>query len=166
MNINGWMDIGAYETVKLFEFQQHHPDPYLIMAPTEHCRMLVTGPEARLGQRPVGDTRFPYDEIIISWFDRFLCDDPDAWQPMPKVHVFLMGACTWLTGESWPLPETQPRTLFLASDKSASTLWGDGALGPAARGAGAMSSSPTRTTPCSRSAAAWPFMTRFAWISG
>src|SRR5215472_6746478 len=95
-----------------------------------------TGPEARLGQRPMGDTRFPYDEIIISWFDRFLCDEADAWQPMPKVHVFLMGACTWLTGESWPLPETQTRTLFLTSDKSANTLWGGGALVPAARGAG------------------------------
>jgi uncharacterized protein len=136
ININGWMDVGVYQTVKLFEFQQHHPDQYLIMAPTEHCRMLVTGPEAHLGQRPMGDTRFPYDEIIISWFDRFLCDEADAWQPMPKVQVFLMGACTWLTGESWPLPETEARTLFLASDKSASTLWGDGALVPAARGAG------------------------------
>ena len=59
ININGWMDVGAHETVKLFEFQQHHGDQYLIMAPTEHCRMLVTGPEARLGQRPMGDTRFP-----------------------------------------------------------------------------------------------------------
>jgi len=132
ININGWMDVGAYETVKLFEFQQHHPDQYLIMAPTEHCRMLATGPEARLGERPVGDTRFPYDEIIISWFDRFLCEEADAWQPMPKVQVFLMGACTWLTGESWPLPETEERTLFLTSDSSANTLWGDGALVPAA----------------------------------
>ena len=60
----------------------------------------------------MGHTRFPYDEIIISWFDRFLCDDSDAWQPMPKVQVFLMGACTWLAGESWPLPETEPRTLY------------------------------------------------------
>jgi predicted acyl esterase len=136
ININGWMDDGAHETVKLFEFQQHHPDQYLIMAPTEHCRMLATGPEARLGQRPMGDTRFPYDEIIIAWFDRFLCDEPDAWRPMPKVQVFLMGAGTWLSGESWPLPESETRTLFLASDESASTLWGDGALVPAARGAG------------------------------
>jgi uncharacterized protein len=136
ININGWMDVGAYETVKLFEFQQHHREQYLIMAPTEHCRMLVTGPEARLGQRPMGDTRFPYDEIIISWFDRFLCDEADAWQPMPKAQVFLMGAGAWLTGDSWPLPETETRTLFLASGKSASTLWGDGALVPAARGAG------------------------------
>jgi uncharacterized protein len=136
ININGWMDVGAYETVKLFEFQQHHPDQYLIMAPTEHCRMLVTGPEARLGQRPMGDTRFPYDEIIISWFDRFLNDEANAWQPMPKVQVFLMGAGTWLTGESWPLPETETQTLFLASEKSANSLWGDGALVPAARVAG------------------------------
>jgi uncharacterized protein len=136
ININGWMDVGAHETVKLFEFQQHHPDQYLIMAPTAHCRMLVTSPDARLGQRPVGDTRFPYDEIIISWFDRFLCDEADAWRPMPKVQAFLMGAGTWLTGESWPLPETEVRTLFLTSGKSASTLWGDGTLVPASQAAG------------------------------
>ncbi|MGH3155659.1 MAG: hypothetical protein ACRDNF_03645, partial [Streptosporangiaceae bacterium] len=67
VNVNGWLDVGAYETVKLFEFQQHDPEQYLIMAPTGHCRMLVTGPEGRLGQRPMGDTRFPYDEVIISW---------------------------------------------------------------------------------------------------
>lgn len=136
ININGWMDVGAYETVKLFEFQQHHPDQYLIMAPTEHCRMLATSPEGRLGDRLMGDTRFPYDEVIISWFDRFLCGEPDDWRPMPKVQVFLMGAGTWLAGESWPLPETEARTLFLASDESASTLWGDGALVPAPRAAG------------------------------
>ena len=53
ININGWMDVGAYETVKLFEFQQHHPDQYLIMAPTEHCQMLVTG-AGRQARRPAG----------------------------------------------------------------------------------------------------------------
>ena len=130
------MDIGAYDTVKLFEFQQHHPDQYLIMAPTKHCKILATSPDARLGQRPMGDTRFPYDEIIISWFDRFLCYDSAAWQPMPKVQVFLMGACTWLAGESWPLPETEPRTLYLTGGEPASTLWGAGARAPAARAAG------------------------------
>jgi putative CocE/NonD family hydrolase len=98
--------------------------------------MLLTSPEARLGDRPVGDSRFPYNEIIISWFDRLLGDEADAWQAMPKVQVFLMGAETWLTDESWPLPETETRTLFLASDTSARTLWGDGALEPAARDAG------------------------------
>lgn len=132
LNINGWMDIGAYETVKLFEFQQHHPDQYLIMAPTGHCRMLATEPDARLGDRPMGDTRFPYDEVVIAWFDRFLRDEPGEWRPMPKVQVFLMGAGTWLTGEAWPLPGTAERSLFLASAEAANTIWGDGALVPAA----------------------------------
>ena len=58
ININGWMDVGAYETIKLFEFQQHHPDQYLIMAPTEHCKMLATSPDARLG--PPADGRHPF----------------------------------------------------------------------------------------------------------
>jgi putative CocE/NonD family hydrolase len=131
ININGWMDIGAYETVKLFEFQQHHPDQYLIMAGTEHCRMTVTSPEAKLGDRPVGDTRFQYDEVITTWFHRWLLDEqdaPEAWKPMPKVQVFLMGAGTWLNADSWPLPETEDRFLYLTSTRGAVTLWGDGAL--------------------------------------
>jgi hypothetical protein len=128
LNINGWMDLGAYETVKLFEFQQHHPEQYLIMAPTEHCRMTTTAPDAKLGDRPVGDSRFPYHEIIVSWFHRLLCDKPDVWKPMPKVQVFLMGAGTWLTGDAWPLPLTQERSLYLASGGTANTLWGDGTL--------------------------------------
>ena len=61
LNINGWMDIGAFETVKLFEFQQHHPEQYLIMAPSvalqdaddrARCQDSATG--------RVGDSRFPY----------------------------------------------------------------------------------------------------------
>ena len=128
ININGWMDVGVYETVKLFEFQQHHPDQYLIMAPTEHCRMTVTSAEAKLGDRPMGDTRFPYDEIMTSWFHCWLRDDADQWKPMPKVQAFLMGAGVWLTGDSWPLPETEDQLLYLTSTAGANTLWGDGAL--------------------------------------
>jgi predicted acyl esterase len=160
------MDVGAYETVKLFEFQQHHPDQYLIMAPTEHCKMLATSPDARLGQRPMGDTRFPYDEIIISWFDRFLCDDSDAWRPMPKVQVFLMGACTWLVNESWPLPETEPRTLCLAGGVRQHALGRRRPGVSRARAAGTDKSSLTRTTPCNRWAATSRPIPRSASISG
>jgi len=130
LNINGWLDLGAYETVKLFEFQQHHPEQYLIMAASQHCRMTVTSPDAKLGDRPVGDTRFPYDEIIGSWLERWLRDESGAWKPMPRVQVFVMGAGCWLTGETWPLPGTRERSLFLTSGESAQTLWGDGALVP------------------------------------
>jgi uncharacterized protein len=128
LNINGWMDVGAYETVKLFEFQQHHDDQYLIMAPTEHCKMTLTAPDAKLGDRPIGDSTFPYEEVVTSWFHRWLRDDPDAWKPMPKVAVYLMGAGVWLRGERWPLPGATNDQLYLASAGSANTLWGDGQL--------------------------------------
>lgn len=129
LNINGWLDVGAYETIKLFEFQQHHPDQYLIMAASSHCAMLRSAaPEAMLGDRPMGNTTFPYDDIIMTWFQRFLVEDEAAWKPMPKVQVFLMGASQWLTGERWPLPDSRPQVLYLSSGGHAETLWGDGTL--------------------------------------
>jgi hypothetical protein len=149
INVNGWLDVGAYETVKLFEFQQHHPDQYLIMAPTGHCQMTRTAKDAKLGDRPVGDSTFDYDETFTAWFDRWLRDEPDAWKPMPKVRVFLMGAGTWLTGETWPLPDTRERSLYLSSDAGALTLWGDGALRqePGAAGADEFRADPRNPVP-------------------
>ena len=149
INVNGWLDIGAYETIKLFEFQQHHPDQYLIMAPTGHCRMTRTSKDAKLGDRPVGDTTFGYDEVFTAWFDRWLLDKPEDWKPVPKVQVFLMGAGCWLTGETWPLPETAERSLYLGSDAGAATLWGDGVLlaGPPKAGADAFLADPRNPVP-------------------
>lgn len=138
LNINGWLDVGAYETIKLFEFQQHHPDQYLIMAGTGHCAMIrAQSPDAMLGERPMGNTVFPYDEIIMTWFRRLLAGEDQAWKPMPRVQVFLMGAATWLTGDRWPLPETREGRLYLSSDRGANTLWGDGVLQPVPAPAGA-----------------------------
>ena len=135
LNINGWLDFAAYETVKLFEFQQHHPDQYLIMAASAHCAMIrAAAPQTMLGERPVGNTTFPYEDIIWAWFRRFLADDADAWTPMPRVQVFLMGANQWLTGDRWPLPETRTAVRYLTSGGHAQTLWGDGALRSAAPG--------------------------------
>jgi putative CocE/NonD family hydrolase len=132
LNINGWLDVGAYESVKLFEFQQHHPEQYLIMAASDHCAMIrAASPQALLGDRPVGNTTFPYDDVIWAWFRRFLNGESDAWTPMPKVQVFLMGASQWLTGDRWPLAETRVEPLYLKSGGHAETLWGDGALGQA-----------------------------------
>ena len=154
LNINGWMDVGAYETVKLFEFQQHHPEQYLIMAPTEHCKMTITAPDAKLGDRPVGDTTFPYDEIVASWFDRLLRDAADDWKPMPKVQVFLMGA-EYLAHR---------RHLAAAGDRAARAApdqrrVGQYAVGRRRAGAGGRTgqapttSSPIRITRCPLSAA-------------
>jgi uncharacterized protein len=128
LNINGWYDVGVYETIKLFEFQQNQPDQYLIMAPSAHCQMMRTDENAKIGDRPIGDSRFDYVGVQMSWFDRWLKEQPTAWKPMPKVQTFLMGANTWLTGDRWPLKQTRQSRLFLAGQGRANTLDGDGAL--------------------------------------
>jgi putative CocE/NonD family hydrolase len=134
LNINGWYDVGVYETIKLFEFQQNQPDQYLIMAPSAHCQMTKTDENAKVGDRPIGDSRFPYVDVQMAWFDRWLKKDPTAWKPTPKVQAFLMGANTWLTGDHWPLKQTRRSRLFLSGEGNANTLDGDGQLLPAARG--------------------------------
>ena len=137
LNINGWMDIGAFETVKLFEFQQHHPEQYLIMAPTSHCRMLTVEPDAKLGDREVGDSRFPYDEICSSPGSTGSCATrTTGGSRCRRSRSSCWAPATWLTGESWPLPETEDRTLYLGGGGSANTLWGDGTLAPKAGPAG------------------------------
>lgn len=128
LNINGWADVGAFETVKLFEFQQNHPDQYLIMAPSEHCAMARKTADAKIGDRPVGNGAFPYDDLQLAWFDRFLKDDASGWASMPKVQVFLMGRNGWLEGDSWPLKDTKISRLYLSSEQGANSLHGDGAL--------------------------------------
>ncbi len=134
LNINGWYDVGVYETIKLFEFQQNEPEQYLIMAPSAHCQMMHTDVNAKIGDRPIGDSRFAYLDVQMAWFDRWLKDHPTAWKPTPKVQTFLMGANTWLTGARWPLKQTRKGQLFLRGQGRANTLDGDGELQPAASG--------------------------------
>jgi len=132
LNINGWYDVGVYETIKLFEFQQNKPDQYLIMAPSPHCQMERTSENAKIGDRPIGDSRFAYTDVQMAWFDHWLKDHPTSWKAVPKVQAFLMGANTWLTGDRWPLKETRKSHLYLSSRGRANTLQGDGELRPSA----------------------------------
>ena len=151
INVNGWMDVGAYETVKLFEFQQHHPDQYLIMAPTGHCQMRP--PSRRAARRPAG-RRHPVPlrrdpHLLVRPAPAAMT--PSAWQPMPKVQVFLMGAGTWLTGEAWPLPDTEDAAAVPDQRRGRQHPLGRRRAGCRARpGRAPTSSSPTRTTRSTR----------------
>ena len=59
-----------------------------------------------------------------------------------------------------------PRTLFLTSGESASTLWGDGALVPAAGGAGTDEFIADPHNPVQSLGGDLATMTRSAWTSG
>jgi putative CocE/NonD family hydrolase len=90
--------------------------------------MMRTDEFAKVGDRPVGDSRFPYAEVEMSWFDHWLKGNPTSWKPMPKVQIFLMGANVWLTGDGWPLKDSRRSRLLLDGGGHANTLEGDGQL--------------------------------------
>jgi len=127
LHVNAWGDIAPYETMKLFEFQQHHPEQYLIMAPTAHCEMLKATEATMVGERAMGDARLPYEQIFLQWFDRHLKGTRNT-RAMPTVRIFLMGAGGWIGAPRWPVPDTRLRNLYLHSNGRANSRFGDGLL--------------------------------------
>ncbi len=112
LHVNGWHDVGAFETVKLFEYLQDAPNQYLIMAPTSHCAMTRATAQYRTGERPIGNAAQPYDEIFLAWFDHWLKDGPATVLDRPKVQAFLEGADRWLSLPTLPVPDRPPDPLL------------------------------------------------------
>ena len=128
LHVNGWHDVGAYETVKLFEYLKDVPNQYLIMAPTSHCAMTRATARYSTGERYVGNAALPYDDIFVAWFDHWLKDAPNGVTARPKVQLFEEGADRWVTAASWPLADITPTRYYLRSDGRAQSRHGSGAL--------------------------------------
>jgi putative CocE/NonD family hydrolase len=77
----------------------------------------------------MGDARLDYDEIMYSFFDRFLKGDKGArLDSLPKVTYYTMGINKWQSSDTWPPTGAEPMTMFLSSDGHANSLAGDGVL--------------------------------------
>jgi len=128
LHVNGWYDVGAYETVKMFEVLQSTPNQYLIMAPTAHCSMEEATEQSMVGKRPVGDGRFDYDDLYLKWLNYWLKGEKNDVVDQPRVTVAVMGSSQWAKSDRWPLPELNNVTYRLASRNGANSLFGDGEL--------------------------------------
>ena len=128
LHVNGWHDVGAFETVKLFEYLRDVPNQYLIMAPTAHCAMTRATADYKTGERPIGNARLPYDDLFVQWFDHWLKDTPNDVLKRPRVQAFLEGANGWKTYDALPVPGAKPVKLFLQSNGRAQGLKGTGRL--------------------------------------
>ncbi|AQT82650.1 peptidase [Mycolicibacterium litorale] len=63
---------------------------------------------------PVGDS--PINELMLAWYDHFLKGVDNGVSGAPRVDYFLMGANTWKSAPSWPLPQTRWSRYFLGGD--------------------------------------------------
>ncbi|MEK7405988.1 MAG: CocE/NonD family hydrolase [Acidobacteriota bacterium] len=134
-----WYDISTGPNLAAYNYVRRTARPevasrqYAVIAPTTHCGYKRATENTIVGERNVGDARLDYDALTYGWFDHFLKGEENGiLQKMPKVRYYTMGMNKWQSSDTWPPSGAQPMTLFLRSGGKANSLFGDGALTPAA----------------------------------
>jgi uncharacterized protein len=56
----------------------------------------------------------PVNDLMLAWFDHFLKSEDNDVAGKPRVDYFVMGANTWKSATSWPLPQTNWTTFYLS----------------------------------------------------
>jgi hypothetical protein len=130
-----WYDVSVGPNLATYNHVRRTADPrvanqqYAIIAPTLHCSYTRATENTVVGERSMGDARYPYQQLMYDWFDVFLKGEKTALlDTMPKVRYYVMGENKWKTADQWPPRGAEPMTFFLASGGHANTLDGDGTL--------------------------------------
>lgn len=108
------------------------PPQYLTIAPTDHALTPVS--TGRVGRIEVGFDHWSFDRVQ-RFVDRWLRHDGHSTAGDSPVNVFVVGSNRWRSADRWPLPGTQPMTMYL-----------HGRAG-AAKGAGVLSTEPPGLEP-------------------
>ncbi len=99
----------------------------LVLGPWGHTDAATRrGPNDRdFGPNATVDLEGSY----LRWLDRWLKGIDNGIDREPLVGLFVMNTNRWLTGGTYPLPETKVTKLYLSSGGAANTSKGDGRLG-------------------------------------
>lgn len=124
---SGWFDgdgIGSklnYAQLKL----SRNPNQKLILGPWGHSDQA----SPRYGDREFGKEAAPDLKMMyLKWFDHWLKGMDNKILEEPLVQIFVMFENKWLTGDTYPLPQTKFTRLYLGSRQGANTSRGDGLL--------------------------------------
>jgi putative CocE/NonD family hydrolase len=131
-----WFDVSSGPNIELFNHVRNTAKnkkiadyQYLVIAPVLHCSYKRASENTKVGELSVGDARLNYDELTWSWFDLHLKGETNNFKKNnPRVRYYTMGANKWQSADSFPLPGTTIKNMFLSSNGHANTSKGDGAL--------------------------------------
>ena len=134
--LNSWYDISVGPNLALFNHVTHNAeDPevannqFTIIAPVTHCAYFRSEEEAAVGDREFGDVRLDYEGLFVQWFDYWLKGEDNGFpEDTPKVQYYTMGRNQWQSAPTWPPPDVETVTYYLASGGKANSLFGDGTL--------------------------------------
>ena len=134
-----WYDVSIGPNLELYNYvrrtasKEVADEQWAVIAPVAHCSYTRATEDTIVGERSMGDARLDYNEIVYSFFDRFLKGDAaPRLASMPKVTYYTMGLNKWQTSDTWPPAGAQPATFYLSSAGKANSVAGDGALASAA----------------------------------
>lgn len=135
LQVCSWYDSVVNETFELFNLMRRNGESaaarenqFVVIAPTTHCGWESATEHTIVGKRDMGDTRFPYDDLYVRWFDHWLKGADNGVTREPKVRIYVMGANRWREEHEWPLKRTAFTKYYLHSDGHASTRAGTGSL--------------------------------------
>ncbi len=131
LHFDGWYDIFIDGALENFNGLRHgagsqfaRDNQQLVVGPWLHIPWLQ-----KVGQIDFGpQAANPIDTLQLRWFDRWLKGMQNGADHDPKVRIFVMGANRWRSAETWPLPGTNYRKLYLHSGGKANSVHGDGWL--------------------------------------
>lgn len=133
-----WYDVSIGPNLALYNHVRKTASPeianeqWAIIAPVAHCAYTRATEDTIVGERSMGDARLDYQEIVYSFFDRFLKGEKnERLASLPRVTYYTMGMNKWQTSETWPPAGARPTRFYLSSGGRANSLNGDGGLAPA-----------------------------------
>jgi len=134
LHFDGWYDIFIDGALENFNGLRHkaasrfaRENQQLVVGPWLHIPWMQ-----KVGQIDFGpEAANPVDGLQLRWFDRWLKGIQNGADRDPKVRVFVMGANRWRSADTWPLPDTKYRKLYLHSGGNANSVHGDGWLSAA-----------------------------------
>jgi len=124
---SGWFDGDGIGTklnyLKMKSFG--HANQKMIVGPWGHTDTASRG----IGDKDFGKDAAPdLQREYVRWFDYWLKGVKNGVDTEPMVRLFAMGSNKWLTGNTYPLEQTEFKKLLLKSSGKANTGKGDGRL--------------------------------------
>ena len=120
LNVSGWHDEmygpeGAMTNfLGLLAARAGEKDPRarLVLGPWVHGGIESD----RSGQRIFGSAaKLDEAKLVLDFLDRYVRGADNGLDREPPVRAFVMGENRWRSGKTWPLPGTQPMSLYLSS---------------------------------------------------
>lgn len=125
----GWFDIFLAGTIRGYEGVRAKGSEEAKRAVKMWIGPWGHGPSQKFGEVDFGPTaNLTHPPRELRWYNRYLKGEQNGVDQEPRVEIFYMGVNKWKGHEDWPIPGTDFKPLYLASNGAANSLRGDGSL--------------------------------------